>query len=984
MKGPDEDLYAQPILHSPTEEPDRHWLTEGRATRNEIVGHRRRAQEALPVGKAREATLPLARGQDDTLVGNLREELRAWRASGYRGAAPASGVLLRHLAAATEREEERALHFAQREALETVVYLTERCGSSHGTVRHLKEASDACSRGLLRLALRMATGTGKTVVMACLIAWMAVNRGQGRSFGKGLARNVDRVLAICPGRTIRTSLEAKLDPRHPENLYDEFVLLPEGLRSRLNAFRVDVVNYEALQPRDDPELAGIEVGKQKGEGKPLSLKQMKRVFGTEPAEGRETLEEMWNRVLKLGRSRKRERIVVLNDEGHHCWARENGSDGVWMSALQALREQPGIDFAQAIDVSATPAFIDPAKALGAQTGRNASPLFPWIVSEFGLAESIEAGLVKIPRMPDGDAEELRNLYEANERRPLTNPGGMAGVRKAAQILHADWTETFDAWAKEGTGEPVLIAVANTKANAEALFEMLGGSRNADGSLEEGFQGLSNVIRNDRDELVRGPVRTILTVSSSVSERKEGAGALESVGKGSRLGIGRPGDRPPTAEEVQAALQTVGQAGKPGAGVRCVVSVGMLTEGWDCRHVTHILGYRKFDSQLLCEQVLGRSLRRADHHSRVEVARGDSGKVTQRLTPEYAAVVGVPFETFPASKEKSQSPPAKVHFVSPTGEDRFRIEVPVFSGYRWRTVQGELKLDASKVSAPRGAKASGSPSKARLAGAFGDETDVAPKQADCTGAWLLVSRIAEAFRDEKPPESGKGSPFGILPSFLFADAERIVREWLELHPGREVLLQDEDGRQEALDALLSAIVMQEGEVHVEGVPKDPFAPVKSASDWRRFESRLKLHATLRKSELDKAMCHSLLEVRMADAFDSSPDVLAITRNHGPERFEIPYTWKGTKHAYVPDFFLRLDRTTPDGHVVHAVVEGKGEPDDRSMRKLKETRERWLPSANRLERQNGRFWIHAEIGPEDDFVKTVLAEADAAGVSPGYPR
>jgi len=696
---------------------------------------------------------------------------------------------------------------------------------------------------------------------------------------------------------------------------------------------------------------------------------MKHVLGKEPAEGRETHEEMWNRVLKLDKANGRQRIVVLNDEGHHCWARDSGNDGVWMTALQALREQPGVDFAQAIDVSATPTFIDPAKALGAGAGKGDSPLFPWIVSEFGLAESIEAGLVKIPRMPEGDAEELRNLYEANDHRPLTSPGGIAKVRKAAEVLHADWRETFAAWKKAGTGEPVFIAVAGTKVNAEALFEMLGGSRNDDGSLNEGFPGLSNVVRNDLDELTEGSVRTILTVSSSASEKREGAGTLETVGKGSRLGIERPGKRQPTAEEVQAVLQTVGQAGKPGAGVRCVVSVGMLTEGWDCCHVTHILGYRKFDSQLLCEQVLGRSLRRADHHNRVEVPRTDNGKVTQRLAAEYAAVVGVPFDTIPASKEKCHAPPAPVIYVNPTGKEEFRIEVPVFSGYRWNAVQGELTLDPAKVAKPEKVEIAKEISDVLLEGAFGTDIEIDGENAECTGEWLLVSQVAGAFMEQ---EQDRESCL-IRPSQVFADTARIVREWLRLNPGQASILHDAEARQAALDVLLPAISLQQGEEHVAGVPKDGFSPTRSASDWQEFGSRLQHDAVLEKSELDRAMCHSRLEVRMSKAFDQSDEVQAITRNHGPERFEIPYTWKGTQHAYVPDFFLRLNQKTPDGRTIHAVVEGKGEPDDRSMRKLKETREMWIPSANRLERQNGRCWIHVEIGPEDDPVRVVTEEA-----------
>ncbi|MCY4429107.1 MAG: DEAD/DEAH box helicase family protein, partial [Rhodospirillales bacterium] len=216
MTPPKEHVHDQPVLTRPYNEPSRHWKTEGGLTSDEIVPERRTADEPLPMGQA----IPLQRDLaldtirvDGGMIDKLRREVRDWRLEGWPGTSNATRELLEYWSREPGEGPVYSLFFAQREAIETVVFLTELGNGSHWMVRHLKEVAEGWNQGLVRLALRMATGTGKTTVMACLIAWYAVNRRrEHRGDARGLAKNVGRVVVICPGRPIRDRL-AGLNPR---------------------------------------------------------------------------------------------------------------------------------------------------------------------------------------------------------------------------------------------------------------------------------------------------------------------------------------------------------------------------------------------------------------------------------------------------------------------------------------------------------------------------------------------------------------------------------------------------------------------------------------------------------------------------------------------------------------------------------------------------------------------------------------------------
>ena len=611
---------------------------------------------------------------DAGAIDKLRAQVRQWRNEGWPKTSNATRELLEYWSREPGEGPVHSLFYAQREAVETVVFLTELGNGSHWMVRRLRELAEGWNQGLIRLALRMATGTGKTAVMACLIAWYAVNRRrEHRGDARGLAKNVDRIVVICPGRTIRDRL-AGLNPRAKRNIYDERRLVPPKLRRRLGGFPVEIINWEKLQTAKGGRLC-----RNRDQG---------RRRGTEPQKG--------HRVRRRRRDTHRTRVPAgdvdttararagetprsasscLNDEGHHCWERKEGEKpGVWMEALQELRTHRRYQLAQAVDLSATPIFINPTKTKvpAGTVPQKESSLVPWVVSEFALMESMEAGLVKIPQPPRGDntAHEsaLRNLFEANAGQKLITTGGMALVRQGAEFLYDDYEETFETWESGNNpraGRPVLIAVANNKLNARAIFEMLGGKRGPSRTLEKSaFSLLSNVPYTGADPS-ECAMHTILVLSKTnnpeTAEHEQIAGGalgLREVGKDA------------TEEELREVLQTVAQPGEVGEQVRCVVSVGMLTEGWDCQRVTHILGYRKFGSQLLCEQTMGRALRRRRDYDNLEpVERRDNKDIERRFGAEYATVFGVPFarQTAHGTRTKPTPPEAKPKCIrSPIG------------------------------------------------------------------------------------------------------------------------------------------------------------------------------------------------------------------------------------------------------------------------------------------------------------------------------
>ena len=967
-----ECVWCQPTLNTPYEPPERHWTTAENRTQNTITPARRPVRARMPLGRAPEPRQTDLYTRDSEIVSRLRNDVSAWRSNHWPAATPPTARLLEYWARPAGQGPDRRLFFAQREAIETVVYLTEVADQGHYAIRHLHECAADWSRGLLRVGLHMATGTGKTTVMAALIAWYAVNRGLQRHQHGGLARNVDGVVIIAPGLTIRDRLQV-LNPTAHDNLYDAWRLLPADLRPRLNGFTVQITNVDALQPRTAQQFEAV-AAQRTGKGM-LSATQVRTLaLGVDETVPAESQLDVWQRTLPMNSGR----VVVFNDEGHHCWERAAGEpDGIWTGALHGLASHPDIKLAQVVDLSATPMFINPTKTHRPPQTRalTAGEPFPWIITESGLMEALEAGLVKIPQPPMTEPGELgdavRDLYTANGGRPLTTDDGRRKVIAALDLLVRDYEATAERWrdpTNPNAPHPVLIVVANTKENALQMYRYLGGYLQ-DGHHVKGRHDILSNVPHDGCMPDECRERTMLVYSRETNGEEAETRTLNGGFIGLTKVTGNAAEQERTMRE---RLRTVGRPGTPGASIRCVVSVSMLTEGWDCPYVTHILGYRKFGTQLLCEQTMGRCLRRRDYDNTHEVRQIDTGLTTERYRAEYATVFGIPFETLQHNPRREPVDPPTIHRVRGlTSRSEHRITFPYFDGYSAHIQGDAASLDTGAITPFRFDTAPEPvPDTVAVRGPIGEEHVVVGQQVDERFLhWQVAHLLTRLVADTLDPDE-TAAP-GWRPLRRFAMHLQAVEEWLD-HPRVDVTpddLRDPNRREQVANAILDVLQTQSGTQTIRGLPPRHGPVGRDASRWD-FETQLRHTVPVRRSEVDHAACHTELEVKIARVLDQHPAVAGFTRNHGPDRWEIPYRINDRWARYVPDFVARSKAGGEDACTL-LVIEGKGQPDAKSEAKARWTQDAFVAAANAWERDEGRrrTWRFVEIGPGENVHKII---------------
>ena len=743
-----EHSVENPIINSPFAEPKRHWLVRENSAPTQLhyrreAGFHQRGTETKAMFDTR--TLDPAQYKvheeggliEFRIVMAIRKALQEWRDSGYDGATRITRQLLEHWRSET-RSRNTYLFFAQIEAAETIIFLAEAPELYRRDVPAIpsdapNEAAQAAgTEAFTRYACKMATGAGKTTVMGMLAAWSILNAKRNPRD----ERFSDTILVVCPNVTIRGRLQ-ELDPKRMDgSIYVTRDLVPSRHRSDLAAHSsVMISNWHRLA------LKKSTGGLPEGEASPV-------VMG-----GAFESPEAWiDRVVKdlngsRASSRSHGKWLIFNDEAHHAYRHGEGHTNrsrnmnaglgdnnivkefkrqatIWVEGLDRINSLQGVTMC--VDMSATPFYLQ-------HTGNELGKPFPWIVSDFGLLDAIESGMTKIPQLPAQDQSGALDAAYFNIWRWVQDRAEADGhgkkianrpdlvVKYASQpisMLAGEWDKAFEQWRKDAEKNgsdfvpPIFIVVCSSTAVAKAIHKWITTNpalpkfHNQPGKdvtvqidssmmkkIEDGGESSSNDKDNDADFAKR--LRFI----------------LDTAGKQKWPG-GKPPDewvdyvlRYNRGAENDDSIHRISEA-PPGRNVRCIVSVSMLSEGWDANNVTHIVGLRPFGSQLFCEQVAGRALRRKSYDF------DDSLPVEDiRLSEEIATVCGVPFELVPfkASPDggKPHKPrPQRIVEADPNKAD-FRIEIPVFErrtsmksvnfDIDWGAVQ-KVTLDPDKIPA----------------------------------------------------------------------------------------------------------------------------------------------------------------------------------------------------------------------------------------------------------------------------------------------
>ncbi len=970
------DPAVEPVLCSPYDPPDRHWQLDefGRADRTHPPSDGRRDPLRISVPADVKASDQVVMRLDDRetnkTILDIRKAVEAWRGNGYEGTTHVTKRLLWHW---TDPQATRLRpFFAQVEAIETFIWLREAVTRANPHRRHLEDEARNRNDEIVRLCAKMATGTGKTAVMGMLIAWQALNAGRSRRTRN--LQHTNRFVVFTPGHTVRERLKVLL-PSDDNNVYDEMGLVPHDLRPGLNNAKVRIVNYQAFTQKDliDDSAARKLLGKARGDDRESRGAAVHRVLG--------------DIVDGTGR------VCVINDEAHHCYlpqqpstrrTREDKAEderaAVWFNTIRAMRDMGALgkvtDLGQEFpvyDFSATPLWIGTAS-------KSEPEQFQWVSSDFGLMDAIESGLVKVPRVPiddDSSRDETiwRKLYDNTNpkdlQRSLSSVYGSGRLpdhlHGAVQAVVNDWERKLRVWQGHSPGDgieatppqptpPVIIFVVNNIANATALWKYIAGSVNDDGVVTSGaFSELSNIDENGQWHT---EPRTLL-----VHSKVGGVDAVPDPLKKMLVQASGLGSKTDAETAVREMLNTVGKPDRPGGQVRCVVSVSMLTEGWDARTVTHIVGFRAFSTQLLCEQVTGRALRRTSY----DALREPDEQGRQLLEAEYADVVGIPFEFMPDLDQPEPAPRApkprtRVHTVE--GRQEFRIGWPQALEYTRTAPQGRFDLDPARV-VNWEPPPSDTATMTVVEGAAGQSEIIASVQEgmrDRTALLEVAAKLVEQVVAPEGPAVGRGR------ASLFRSASKAVDEWVS-HPKvkaqtLKALLADTGRLRTAIEAILDAC-----DFHTAESARRARLALPPILDTARvdFETTLSTIAPTTKSEVSHAACHSRLELVTAEALERDKRVLRWVRNF-QLGWTIPY-WRGSAWArYEPDFVAVLDNG------VNLIVECKGAWDDKATQAAEYTEQHWIPSiAGTTELPDSlRRWAYGVI----DDLKSTRYQLDVA--------
>ncbi|MDP4199360.1 MAG: DEAD/DEAH box helicase family protein [Bacteroidota bacterium] len=965
-----------PIINSPYVEPNRHFKFEDYGITDTIEDGRRTSSYFIPIAKAKkkqgskqlilDTEWTQDRIEENKLVNDIRQRVAMWRKGGYVGVTPVTAQLIEYW---TNPERDKKLFFCQNEALETAIYIAEVAKKFNDAwiENRLREANDSSNPGLPRTAFKMATGSGKTVVMAMLIAWQTLNKRANPQD----ARFSDTFLIVTPGITIRDRLRV-LMPNDPENYYRQRDIIPAQMQDWLGQAKILITNFHAFQLKE--KIAAGKITKSiLSDGKPGLFT--------------ETPDQMVRRVCREFGNKKN--IIVLNDEAHHCYRRRpddedeeklTGDDRteaksreeearIWISGIEAIQAKIGV---KAIyDLSATPFFLR-------GSGYPEGTLFPWVASDFSLIDAIEAGIVKVPRVPvaddsmTGDQPTYRDLWlriskdlpkkgrkteeaGAEPNLPVELQGALHSLYGNYEKYYRLWEQNTEARAR-GITPPVFIVVCNNTNVSKLVFDFIAGWEKKIGEKNIVQAGQLAIFRNDDGNggWLQRP-NTILVDShqlesgESMSEEFKNIAAREIEEFKAEYRVRFPGrDAENLTDEdlLREVMNTVGKAGKLGEHIKCVVSVSMLTEGWDANTVTHVLGVRAFGTQLLCEQVVGRALRRMSYFP------NDKG----HFNPEYAEVYGVPFSFIPTSGATKDPKPGPIPTRVRALEERLGCEItfPRLLGYRYdlsgeqlhATFSEESRLSLSTADIPTITE------NAPIVGETSIHTleDLQRRRPNEVAFLLAKLTLEKYFRDD----DGNGKPW------LFPQLLAITKRWLDEcvickdNTFPQLLLLIEFAH-DAADRIYKAIVASnEGTATLKPILR-PYDTIGSTK-YVDFDSTKPVYRTREdKCHISHVVADTdSWEQKMAQSLEDMKEVRRYVKNQSLG-FTIPYTINGGGHDYNPDFIACIDDGQDD--LLNLIVEVTGEKKKDKLAKVSTAKTLWIPAVN----NHGGFgrWAFIEI-------------------------
>jgi type III restriction enzyme len=994
-----DQFFDRPILNSPYAYPARHWEldADGQPT-TRIIETRRRSDLITPVPKPKkrrqnqkQGSFVLGSGDDlsseeqeynpTPIINEVRTHVETWRALPNPDqwlVTPETVRLLKHWR--SHKFEGITPFFCQIEAVETAIWLTEvapKMGARGAKFwAHLKGANEQANPELMRLALKLATGAGKTTVMAMLIAWQAVNaarHGNSKTFSRGF-------LIVAPGITIKDRLRVLL-PNDVESYYRHREIVPPDMLADIDHAKIIITNYHAFKLRERIDVA-------KGTRSALEG------WRGEKLRTLETDGQMLQRVMPELMGMKN--INVLNDEAHHCYrervkdavgdteedlkgeekdeAKENNEAArMWISGLETVKRKLGISLVY--DLSATPFFLR-------GSGYVEGTLFPWTMSDFSLMDAIECGIVKLPRVPvadnvpGGDTPKFRNLWDHIGKKLPKKGRGASGrsldplslpaeLLTALEALYGHYRKTFELWEQEGIGvPPVFIVVCNNTSTSELIYQYVSGfqRKNEDGSttLENGRLAL---FRNFDDYGNRSPRPNTILIDSAQLESGEALDkdfrdmAGDEIARfrreilergGSDANDLRTGGEIDDATLLREVMNTVGKKGKLGEQIRCVVSVSMLTEGWDANTVTHILGVRAFGTQLLCEQVVGRGLRRQSYEL------NDEGL----FNVEYADVLGIPFDF---AAKPVIAPPAKpretvrVHAIKPD-RDSLQIVFPRVEGYRVELSNERLEAAFGPDHILELNPQLVGPSVTKNQGIIGEGVDLTVAHLEDMRSSTILFHLARHLLYNKYRDPGEEPKL-----HLFGQLKRITRQWLEggnlrcsggTYPAQVIYKEIADMAAERIKAAITLSLV--GENPVKAI-LDAYNPTGSTAYVNFTTSKeTRWQTDPRRCHVNWVVCDSDWEAEFCRLAEAHPKVRAYVKNQGLG-LEVPYLMGSTPRRYLPDFIVQVNdgQATP----LNLIVEIKGFRGENAKEKANTMRAYWVPGVNNL----GKFgrWAFAEF-------------------------